>query len=93
MSDISIADAKNHFPKLVQRAENGEPVRITRRGKPVAVLVSGAQYERLTQPQKDWALFLRDWRAQMVAQKIPFTDADEFENLRDNSERAPVDFS
>ena len=39
MTDVSIADAKAHFSELVERAEAGETVRITRRGKPVARLV------------------------------------------------------
>ena len=39
MADISIAEAKAHFSELVERAEAGETVRITRRGKPVARLM------------------------------------------------------
>lgn len=39
MTDISIAEAKAHFSELVERAEAGETVRITRRGKLVARLV------------------------------------------------------
>ena len=39
MADVSIAEAKAHFSELVDRAEAGETVRITRRGKPVARLV------------------------------------------------------
>jgi prevent-host-death family protein len=39
VEDVSIAEAKAHFSELVERAEAGETVRITRRGKPVARLV------------------------------------------------------
>ena len=39
MADVSIAEAKAHFSELVERAEAGETVRITRRGRPVARLV------------------------------------------------------
>ena len=39
MTDISIAEAKAHFSELVERAEAGETMRITRRGKLVARLV------------------------------------------------------
>jgi prevent-host-death family protein len=38
MADVSIADAKAHLSELVDRAEAGETVRITRRGKLVAQL-------------------------------------------------------
>ncbi len=43
MHAASIPQAKNHLTCLVRQAEQGEPVRITRRGKPVAVLVSAAE--------------------------------------------------
>lgn len=40
MKAISVADAKAHLSELVERAEGGEPVRITRRGKPVAQITA-----------------------------------------------------
>jgi prevent-host-death family protein len=40
MSDVTLADAKAHLSELVERANRGEAVRITRRGKPVARLVA-----------------------------------------------------
>lgn len=40
MGNVSIADAKAHLSALVERAERGETVRITRRGKPVAQIVA-----------------------------------------------------
>lgn len=47
---LSVADAKAHFSDCVRTAEQGRPVLITRRGKPVAALVpaqSAKQIERL----------------------------------------------
>ena len=38
MDDVSIAEVKAHLSDLVARAEAGEAIRITRRGKPVAML-------------------------------------------------------
>ena len=38
MTSYSVADAKNHLPKLIDRALEGEEVVITRRGKPVVEL-------------------------------------------------------
>jgi prevent-host-death family protein len=35
MPNYSVADAKNHLPKLIDRAFQGEEVVITRRGRPV----------------------------------------------------------
>ncbi len=36
MNDVSLADAKARLSDLVERSVQGEAVRITRRGKPVA---------------------------------------------------------
>jgi prevent-host-death family protein len=40
MRSVSLADAKAHLSKLVERAVAGETVRITRRGKPVAEITA-----------------------------------------------------
>jgi prevent-host-death family protein len=37
---VSLATAKAHLSELVERAAAGDPVRITRRGKPVAQLTA-----------------------------------------------------
>jgi prevent-host-death family protein len=42
MSEYTIAEARNSFTKLVDRALAGEEVTITRRGKPVAKIVPSA---------------------------------------------------
>jgi antitoxin Phd len=43
----SIAEARDRLASLVHDVENGAPVEITRRGRPVAVLVSYHEYQRL----------------------------------------------
>lgn len=43
----SIAEARSNLPSIVDQAEAGQEVEFTRRGKPVAVLVSLRQFERL----------------------------------------------
>lgn len=40
MTDIPLADAKARLSELVARAAAGEPVRITRRGHPIAQLTA-----------------------------------------------------
>jgi len=40
MSEVNLAEAKAHLSALVARAEAGETVSITRRGKPVARLTA-----------------------------------------------------
>ncbi len=43
----SIAEARSSLPSIVDQAEAGHEVELTRRGKPVAVVVSIRQFERL----------------------------------------------
>lgn len=42
MAEIGAFEAKTHFSKLLERAEKGEEITITRRGKPVAKIVPAA---------------------------------------------------
>lgn len=44
--EYSVADARDRLAELVHEAEQGQPIRITRRGKPAAVLVSEAEFQR-----------------------------------------------
>jgi prevent-host-death family protein len=46
MSHVDLAEAKAHLSEFVARAEAGEAIQISRRGKPVAQLTS------LTTPRK-----------------------------------------
>lgn len=43
----SIAEARSRLPSIVDEAESGIEVELTRRGQPVAVLVSLREFERL----------------------------------------------
>ena len=46
-STWSLQDAKNRFSAVVEAALRGEPQWVTRRGKPVTVVLSAEAYERL----------------------------------------------
>lgn len=50
----SIAEARNQLPALVHDAEEGGAVSLTRRGTPVAVLISVSEYERLRSGRTDF---------------------------------------
>jgi prevent-host-death family protein len=43
----SIADARSNLPAIVDQAEAGAEIELTRRGKPVAVVISLRELERL----------------------------------------------
>ena len=50
MTDIALAEAKAHLSALIDRVVAGETVRITRRGKPVAVLTAVAAPRKAIDP-------------------------------------------
>lgn len=89
MKQATIRDARNQLTSLVHEAERGRAIRLTRRGKPVAVLVSDREYQRLRSAgarRPDFMQFLEGWRRELIAKGIPFMADDEITALR---ERAP----
>ena len=91
MSDVSIAEAKARFAQLVHLAEGGQAVRITRRGRAVAVLVSEADYLRLSGGNGGLLAFTQAWRAQAAQAGVELPDSAEWQGLRDQIERPPLD--
>lgn len=49
----SLQDAKNRFSAVVAAAVKGEPQTVTKHGKPAVVVISHAEYERLTGTDKN----------------------------------------
>ncbi len=43
----SIAEARTNLPAIVDQAEAGQEIELTRRGEPVVVVVSLSEFERL----------------------------------------------
>jgi antitoxin Phd len=55
---FSIAEARHDLAALVHQLDRQPHIQLTRRGKPVAVLLSVREYDRLTtQPQGFWAAY------------------------------------
>lgn len=52
MAEWPLAEAKNKFSELVNRAESEGPQTVLRRGEPVAVLVSISEYKRTCTPKR-----------------------------------------
>ena len=55
MRTASVADLRNHFPKVVAWLDQGEEVEILRRGKPVACLVPPRHARPAKIPKIDFA--------------------------------------
>ncbi len=49
--DISIAEAHNRLSYWLKQVEKGKTLRITKRGKPIGVIINPSEYERLRQIQ------------------------------------------
>lgn len=47
MKELQLRDAKATLSAIVEAAEHGEPTTITKHGRPAAVLVSHAEWNRL----------------------------------------------
>ena len=67
----SIAEARNNLARLVHEAEDGDPVRLTRRGLPVAVILSLAEYERMRATGEGLWDRLRRFRDSVEEAEIP----------------------
>ena len=81
---FSIADAKNRLPAIVHSVEDGAAVELTRRGKPVAVIISKRDYELLSRTGKGFWTALSDFHRNLAQMDVTIADAD-FAELRDRS--------
>ena len=52
MNEWPLQDAKSKFSAVVDAAAAGTPQRVTRRGKPVVVVLAVEEYERLCHVEK-----------------------------------------
>ena len=55
MPIYSIAEAKNHFPQLIQKVEQESVIHLTRHDKKVAVIVSIQKYQQLNRKNRDFS--------------------------------------
>lgn len=79
----SVAEAKDRLSQLIHTAEADGAVEITRRGKPVAMLVSVREYTRLKGRSVGFWQALKVWSG--AAGRQVWLDDDELRGLRDRS--------
>ena len=65
MKTSTIAEAKKNLPHLIQQLELEGSIRLTRDGKPVAVMMSESQYQKLVLPEKSINSAILNWRSQL----------------------------
>jgi prevent-host-death family protein len=82
----SIASAQSRLPGILHDVERGEPVEITRRGKPIAVVLSIAidAFRRMSAPAKGFAEVYGAWRRSVAPEDLEHGAA-YFDGLRDPS--------
>lgn len=89
--DYSVAEARDRLAELVHQAEQGRAIRITRRGKPAAVLVSEQEFRRTRDRSKRGpGDAILAWRKRYGG--VALTD-DEIDRWRDRSTGGVPDFS
>ncbi len=79
----SVAEARDQLPRLIRRAEAGQAVELTRRGKPVAVIVPVSLYQRLSGSSLFWNA-LEEYRDRTRLETKRVGD-EVFADLRDRS--------
>ncbi|MFI3199346.1 MAG: type II toxin-antitoxin system Phd/YefM family antitoxin [Methylococcaceae bacterium] len=80
MKTSSIAEAKNNLSQLIYQLESDEPIHLTRHGKPVAVMLSEANYQKLTHKDNSLYQAIQQWRTQLTSDSA-LTEI-ELKNLR-----------
>jgi prevent-host-death family protein len=86
----TIAEAKNKLPSIVHAVERGAPVKLTRHGRPVAVLLSIDQYDRLSRKKEGYWRALESFRKLIKKEDELISDVD-LEGIRDDSPGREVD--
>ncbi|MEO8096774.1 MAG: type II toxin-antitoxin system Phd/YefM family antitoxin [Acidobacteriota bacterium] len=69
-SRYSIAEARAQLPSIIDQAESGVPVALTRRGEPVAVLISIHEFERLGGHQKSFRQAYQQFLAKVQLNQV-----------------------
>jgi prevent-host-death family protein len=82
----SIAEARENFTSMVNEAERGERVELTRRGRPVAVLMSLSEYGQLAEGKRSfWESYEAYLRRNPPSDASGLDIGDVFERVRDPS--------
>ncbi len=88
MKTSTIAEAKNNLSQLIHQLEVEETIHLTRYGKPVAVMMSEAQYQQLISPVKSLNSAILNWRNQLdEASDIALSDKELKTIRKESSER------
>ena len=85
----SVAEARAHLPSILVQAEAGEAIELTRRGQPVAVVLSHEAFERLRNPRPSFGEAYRSLRKKHALDEVGLDD-DFASSVRDRTTGRPV---
>ncbi|HEX9940849.1 MAG TPA: type II toxin-antitoxin system Phd/YefM family antitoxin [Thermoanaerobaculia bacterium] len=81
----SIAEARDNFTSVVHEAEKGTQVELTRRGKPVAVLIGAQDFERLSKGKPSFREAYEKFRREHDFTDLDIDPDEIFGDVRDPS--------
>jgi prevent-host-death family protein len=93
-TSYSIAEARDQFAALVRDAEeSNQPVQVTRRGQPVAVILSAEEYARLlaNQPERDFRAAYEEWRQKWHVSELDMDSEEIWGDVRERTPAADID--
>lgn len=90
MKRYSVADARAHLPSLIDEVEAGKEIELTRRGKPVAVVVSRGEYARMRSRRRRFGTLYEEFLRRYSLREIG-VESDAFEGVRTHDEGRRVD--
>lgn len=88
-AEYPITEARANFRSIVEAAEGGQAVELTRHGETVAVIVSASQYRRLTGARGSMAALLDDLDDRFPGEGV---EPDYFDGLRSDDTGRAVKF-
>ena len=75
----SIVEARSHLARIIDEAQAGQQIELTRRGKPVAVLVSCDEMERLRGERPEFGerydAFLQEYSLEELGVDVDFASS------------------
>ena len=88
----SIAEAKDQLSSVVRAAEMSGPVELTRRGRPVAVVVEHATFRRMSESRPNFWDVVLETREALEAEPIDLDPDEIFAGVEDRSPAKDVSF-
>lgn len=84
LESYSVADAQANLPEILDEVDAGRDVYLTRRGRPVAVVLPEQRYQTLRGQHANFGDAYRDIVRRQAPEEVAL-EADIFDSLRDRS--------